>query len=106
MLFSIIEFLKVKFPLLYIADPLDSSLEYESAIRQHIEEAEKQKVDSKGKIYSYTQYDALGRQSLRIDFQGRPHKGVLPHIHAYMYRTTGGGRCFTYDLSWKLIDMK
>ena len=43
------------------------------------------KLDNNGNIYSYTQFDDMGRQTMRIDFQGKPHAGVLPHIHMYIY---------------------
>ena len=43
------------------------------------------KVDNNGNLYSYTQFDSQGRQSLRIDYQGKAHNGVIPHIHVYKY---------------------
>ena len=62
------------------------------------------KVDNNGNLYSYTQFDSQGRQSLRIDYQGKAHNGVIPYIHVYKYRPMGGRKCFTYDLFWNLID--
>ena len=61
-------------------------------------------LDNKGSIYSYTQFDSSGRQTMRIDFQGKPHAGVLPHIHLYTYPAKGGRVEYTFDLNWKLID--
>jgi RHS repeat-associated protein len=60
--------------------------------------------DDYGDIYSYAQYDGLGRQTLRIDFQGSPHNGVLPHIHLYTYPELGGKGKYVFDLMWNLID--
>ena len=40
--------------------------------------------DNKGKIYSYSEFSG-GKQTYRIDFQGSPHAGYLPHIHIYRY---------------------
>ena len=57
-----------------------------------------------GKIYSYTQYDMSGRQTLRIDFQGRPHNRTLPHIHLFVYLERGGKTEYIFDLDWHLID--
>ena len=62
------------------------------------------KYDSNGNIYSYTQFDDVGRQWMRIDFQGKPHAGVLPHIHLYKYLPRGGRVEYTFDLNWNLID--
>lgn len=59
--------------------------------------------DDNGNIYSYAQYDSLGRQTLRIDFQGRAHNGVLPHIHLYTYLELGGQNEYVFDLMWNLI---
>ena len=59
-------------------------------------------VDDFGNIYSYTQFDSQGRQTLRIDFQGRPHNGVLPHIHLFTYPGRGGRAEYVFDLSWNL----
>ena len=60
--------------------------------------------DNKGNIYSYTQFDERGRQSLRVDFQGKPHAETLPHIHLYKYLEKGGRKEYTFDLSWHLLD--
>ncbi|MBR1811759.1 MAG: hypothetical protein IJ766_09005, partial [Clostridia bacterium] len=62
------------------------------------------KVDSKGNLYSYTQFDSQGRETLRIDYQGRPHAGVLPHIHMYVYLERGGRVPYTFDLKWQMIE--
>ncbi len=62
------------------------------------------KLDNNGNVYSYTQFNSLGRQSMRIDFQGRAHKGVLPHIHIYVYPEMGGRVEYTFDMNWHLID--
>ena len=61
------------------------------------------KLNNFGNIYSYTQFDSFGRQTLRIDFQGRPHAGVLPHVHLYVYPPQGGRTEYTFDLDWNLI---
>ena len=61
------------------------------------------KVDLRGNIYSYTQFDELGRQTMRIDFQGRPHNGALPHIHLYVYLSRGGRVQYTFDTNWNLL---
>ncbi len=60
--------------------------------------------DHQGNLYSYTQFDALGRQSMRIDFQGKAHHGVLPHIHMYIYPEKGGRVDYIFDLNWHLLD--
>ncbi len=60
--------------------------------------------DSKGNIYSYAQYDSEGRQTMRIDFQGRSHAGILPHIHLFTYPELGGKAEYIFDLNWKLIN--
>ena len=61
------------------------------------------KMGDNGKIYSYTQFDSNGNQTLRIDFQGRPHNGVLPHIHIFSYPERGGKNERVYSLSWEQI---
>ncbi len=64
------------------------------------------KYDSRGNLYSYTEYDSQSRQSMRIDFQGRPHAGTLPHIHVYSYYDLTGDPYRienTYDLDWNKI---
>lgn len=60
-------------------------------------------LDDSGNIYSYTQFDSQGRQTMRIDFQGRPHNGVLPHIHLFTYPERGGQAEYVFDLFWNLI---
>ncbi len=60
--------------------------------------------DAKGHIYSYTQFNSQGNQTLRIDFQGRSHAGVLPHIHLYTYPELGGKCEYIFDLNWHLIN--
>lgn len=62
------------------------------------------KLDNNGNLYSYTQFDDLGRQTMRIDVQGRPHAGVLPHIHVYTYPSRGGRIEYIFDLEWHLIN--
>jgi len=62
------------------------------------------KLDNNGNLYSYTQFDNLGRQTMRMDFQGRPHAGVLPHIHLYTYPQQGGRVEYIFDLNWHLIN--
>jgi len=62
------------------------------------------KLDNNGGLYSYTQFDNLGRQTMRMDFQGRPHAGVLPHIHLYTYPQQGGRMEYIFDLDWHLIN--
>ena len=62
------------------------------------------KLDHKGNLYSYTQFDSFGRQFLRIDYQGRPHAGTLPHIHIFMYPERGGKIEYVFDMEWNLID--
>lgn len=61
-------------------------------------------LDSKGNIYSYTQYNSRGQQSMRIDFQGKSHAGILPHIHIYVYPEQGGRAEYVFDLAWNLIN--
>lgn len=61
------------------------------------------KLDNNGRLYSYTQFDELGRQTMRIDFQGRPHAGTLPHIHLFKYPEKGGRAEYVFDLNWHLI---
>ena len=51
----------------------------------------------------YEQYDSDGRQTMRIDFQGKPHKGVLPRIHLYTYFEQGNRREWIYDMMWHQI---
>lgn len=41
---------------------------------------------------------------MRIDFQGRPHAGVLPHIHLYIYPEQGGRVEYVFDVFWNLIN--
>ena len=60
-------------------------------------------MGSNNQIYSYAQYDSGGRQTMRIDFQGKPHKGVLPHIHIYTYFEQGNRREWIYDMMWHQI---
>ena len=62
------------------------------------------KMDSKGNVYSYTEFDSQSRQYMRIDFQGKPHAGVLPHIHLYKYLEKGGCVKYTFNMNWELID--
>ena len=62
------------------------------------------KLDNNGNLHSYTQFDNLGRQTMRIDFQGRPHAGVLPHTHLYVYLERGGRAEYIFDLDWHLIN--
>lgn len=62
------------------------------------------KYDQNGNIYSYTQYNSAGDQIMRIDFQGRPHAGVLPHIHLYIYPEQGGRVEYVFDVFWNLIN--
>ena len=62
------------------------------------------KMGENGKIYSYTQFDSNGNQTLRIDFQGRPHNGELPHVHIFSYPERGGRNERVYNLLWKQID--
>ena len=60
--------------------------------------------DNSGKIYSYSQYNSLGQQSLRIDFQGKSHAGILPHIHLFSYPSRGGKVDYIFDMNWHLIN--
>ena len=62
------------------------------------------KLDNNGNLYSYTQFDNLGQQTMRMDFQGRPHVDVLPHIHLYTYPQQGGRGEYIFDLNWHLIN--
>jgi len=62
------------------------------------------KLDNNGNIYSYTQFNLSGQQTLRIDFQGRAHAGILPHIHLYVYPESGGRVEYIFDLAWHLIN--
>ncbi len=64
------------------------------------------KYDNQGNLYSYTEFDSQSRQSMRIDFQGKSHAGVLPHIHVYSYYDFNGKtyrKENTYDLDWNKI---
>lgn len=61
-------------------------------------------LDNSGNIYSYAQYNSFGQQSMRIDFQGKAHAGVLPHIHMYVYPEQGGRVEYIFDLAWNLIN--
>ena len=47
------------------------------------------KVTDSGEVYSFTRYNADSQPVVRIDFMGRPHAGVLPHIHVYGYNESG-----------------
>ena len=60
-------------------------------------------IGSNGKIYSYAEYDSYGRQIMRIDFQGRAHDGVLPHIHCYAYPPRGNVKKFIFDMAWRQL---
>ncbi len=62
------------------------------------------KLDNNGNLYSYTQFDNFGRQTMRIDYQGRPHAETLPHIHMYTYPQQGGRAEYIFDMNWHLID--
>ena len=62
------------------------------------------KIDNNGYIYSYTQFDSQGRQSLRMDFQGKPHNGAIPHTHIYLYNEKGGRAEYVFDLDWNLVN--
>ncbi len=35
---------------------------------------------------------------MRVDCSGRPHAGVLPHVHYYSYLEQGGRTESVYDL--------
>ena len=61
-------------------------------------------LDSSGNIYSYTQFNSSGQQTLRIDFQGKPHAGVLPHVHLFKYPELGGKIDYIFDMEWNLIN--
>ena len=61
-------------------------------------------IGSNGKLYSYTQFDSFGRQSLRIDFQGKAHAGALPHIHLFIYPERGGRVEYIFDTGWNLLN--
>ena len=61
------------------------------------------KIGDNGKIYSYTQFDEKGNQTLRIDYQGRPHNGVLPHFHIFSYPERGGKIEKVYSLDLERI---
>ena len=56
------------------------------------------KIDSDGNIYSYTRFDSYGRQMYRIDYQGKPHNGMLPYIHVYTYLDRGGRQESVFEL--------
>lgn len=60
--------------------------------------------DNNGNIYSYTVFEN-GNQIFRIDIQGRPHNGWLPHIHVYSYNDNGlrNGKA-TYNILGNRID--
>ena len=58
------------------------------------------KIDQMGHLYSFTQYDAQGRQIMRIDYQGTSHAGVLPHIHVFDYNEMGPCGEYIYSLKW------
>ena len=71
--------------------------------RMKLSNATYTQYDNTGKIYSYTQFDIAGRQTLRIDFQGSPHRGVLPHIHTYYYPARGNVVQYVYDMLWNKL---
>ena len=51
------------------------------------------KLDNNGNLYSYTQFGKFGNQTMRIDYQGRPHAGVFAtysHIYISSTRWTSG----------------
>lgn len=62
------------------------------------------KLDNSGNIYSYTQFNSDSQQTMRIDFQGRPHAGVLPHIHLFVYLERGGRAEYIFNKNWDLIN--
>ena len=41
-------------------------------------------IGTNGRMYSFTKFEN-GNQIFRIDFQGKAHRGILPHIHIYSY---------------------
>ena len=41
---------------------------------------------------------------MRIDFQGRSHAGIIPHIHIFVYPELGGRVEYVFDLDWNLIN--
>ena len=46
-----------------------------------------------------------GRQTMRIDFE-KPHAGVVPHIHLFIYPERGNTVEYIFDLQWHLINLK
>ena len=61
------------------------------------------RLDNKGNLYSYSQFDSNCRETMRIDFQGRPHAGAMPHIHMYIYLEQGGRAEYVFNSRWQLI---
>lgn len=41
---------------------------------------------------------------MRMDFQGKPHNNVLPHIHIYLYPEKGGRTEYVFDTNWNLVN--
>ena len=48
-----------------------------------------------------------GKQVFRVDFQGKPHMDVLPHVHVYLYNKEGkpNGE-YIFDIFGNLIEAK
>ena len=62
-------------------------------------------LNSEGEgIKSVTYYDDHGRQWYRYDYLGKPHRGVIPHIHQYIYHIGAPIEEIVYDLNWNQID--
>lgn len=40
-------------------------------------------------VKSFTSYNEYGYANIRVDLRGRPHKGLLPHIHVFNYYLPG-----------------
>ena len=44
---------------------------------------------SNGRLKSKTLYNPDGRQEVRFDLFGRPHRGAMPHVHVFYYNAEG-----------------
>ena len=60
-------------------------------------------ITPSGQIRSYAQYNMAGRQTMRIDFE-KPHAGVVPHIHLFIYPERGNTVEYIFDLQLHLIN--
>ena len=62
-------------------------------------------IGTNGKIYSFTKFEN-GNQVFRIDFQGKAHRGGLPHIHIYSYYDSLPNGELILDIFGNVIERK